>query len=133
MTVTIGIIGYGRIAEHHDMAISAHPDLRVGFVCDLNADRRAKADRPRERKVFVSLNEALVNSAAMGNEWAVVCTPSGAHYHHALLCIEAGYNVLLEKPPTMSSREFEGLVDFAESKGLHLVPVFQNRFKTAWT
>ena len=38
-----------------------------------------------------------------------LCTPPATHYPLALGCLRAGVSVLVEKPPTISLREFDGL------------------------
>jgi len=62
-----------------------------------------------------------------------ICTPPSAHYPVALGCLRAGVSVLVEKPPTISLREFDALAAVEGEKGGHRAPpwfatVFQHRF-----
>ncbi|MBV9445737.1 MAG: Gfo/Idh/MocA family oxidoreductase [Streptosporangiaceae bacterium] len=68
-----------------------------------------------------------------------VCTPPWLHHEHALACLRAGASVLVEKPPTISLKEFDELTaaesgvaesGTAESGGTHFATVFQHRFGT---
>ena len=58
-----------------------------------------------------------------------VCTPPNTHYQTALGCLSAGVSVLAEKPPTISLREFDGLVAAEGRDGPPwFATVFQHRF-----
>ncbi|MBO4888104.1 MAG: Gfo/Idh/MocA family oxidoreductase [Firmicutes bacterium] len=56
----------------------------------------------------------------------VITTPSQAHFSAAKQALEAGKNVVLEKPFTQSSAEAKALFDLAREKGL-MIQCFQNR------
>jgi predicted dehydrogenase len=49
-----------------------------------------------------------------------ICTPVFTHYEIAKKALEAGKNVLIEKPMTSTSAEGEELLNIAEQKGLHI-------------
>lgn len=59
-----------------------------------------------------------------------VCTPPGTHYATALACLGAGASVLVEKPPVISLREFDGLAaaEGGDGTGPWFATVFQHRF-----
>jgi predicted dehydrogenase len=56
----------------------------------------------------------------------VVATPSYSHFEHALQCLRAGRNVLIDKPFTLTSGEARQLIDEARERGV-LVTAYQNR------
>lgn len=58
-----------------------------------------------------------------------ICTPAATHYKIAELAIEAGLNLMIEKPMTLQAREAEHLFDQAESRGVLLCPVHQFLFQ----
>ncbi|WP_019789356.1 Gfo/Idh/MocA family oxidoreductase [Streptococcus sobrinus] len=55
-----------------------------------------------------------------------ICTPQSAHYELAKTCLEAGKNVLVEKPFTNNLAQARELFEFAKSQGL-VVQAYQNR------
>lgn len=55
-----------------------------------------------------------------------ICTGVDSHYQLAKTCLEAGKNVLLEKPFTQTLAQAQELFDLAREKGLFL-QAFQNR------
>ena len=55
-----------------------------------------------------------------------ICSPSNTHFEYAKSCLEAGKNILIEKPITATSKEAETLFSLAKEKNL-VIYVFQNR------
>jgi predicted dehydrogenase len=68
--------------------------------------------------------EELLNDEAI--ELVVVNTPSITHYGYAKKCLEAGKNVIVEKPFTATVEEGEELITLAKEKN-KLLSVYQNR------
>ena len=56
----------------------------------------------------------------------VIATPNDTHYSLARQCLEAGRDVLVDKPFATTLREARSLVEFAEKAG-RLITVYQNR------
>ncbi|KAF2118697.1 hypothetical protein BDV96DRAFT_568345 [Lophiotrema nucula] len=57
-----------------------------------------------------------------------IATPHSHHYQNARLCLEAGKNVLIEKPITVNAQQAEILVQIAKEKGLFLMEAVWTRF-----
>jgi predicted dehydrogenase len=59
-----------------------------------------------------------------------VCTPPSLHHGQALACLQAGVSVLVEKPPTISLREFDELTaaEGGDGKPPWFATIFQHRF-----
>lgn len=55
-----------------------------------------------------------------------ICTPQSVHYDLAKVCLEAGKNVLVEKPFTDTLSQAQELFDLAKTKGL-IIQAYQNR------
>ena len=56
----------------------------------------------------------------------VVNTPDNTHYEYAGMALEAGKNVVVEKPFTSTTKQGEELIALAKKKGL-MLSVYQNR------
>jgi len=56
-----------------------------------------------------------------------ISTPHYMHFPMALEAIEAGVNVLLDKPMTVNTREADGLIRKADERGVALGVMLQNR------
>ena len=74
-------------------------------------------------RTYRSLQE-LLNDEAI--ELVVVNTPSVTHYEYAKKCLEAGKNVIVEKPFTSTVEEGEELIALSKAKN-RLLSVYQNR------
>jgi len=70
--------------------------------------------------------EALVNDPEI--DAIYVSTPHPWHHEHALLALNAGKHVLLEKPFTINAREAQEVKDLAVSKRLFALEAMWTRF-----
>ena len=70
--------------------------------------------------------EALVNDPEV--DAVYVSTPHPWHHQHALLALNAGKHVLLEKPFTINAREAQEIKDLAAAKHLFVLEAMWSRF-----
>jgi predicted dehydrogenase len=70
--------------------------------------------------------EALVNDPEV--DAVYVSTPHPWHHKHALLALNAGKHVLLEKPFTINAREAQEIKDLAAAKNLFVLEAMWSRF-----
>jgi predicted dehydrogenase len=119
------LIGSGQIASAFADDLTLTDSGRVvaiGSRSQESADRFAdKFDIPNRHASY----EALVADPAV--EVVYVGTPHPMHYANALLALEAGKPVLVEKPFTMNADEARQLIDRARSKGLFLMEAMWTR------
>ncbi len=59
-----------------------------------------------------------------------ICTSTDSHFEIALAALNAGKNVLIEKPPTVTQKECETLAALAEEKGKVVLAAMNNRFRS---
>src|ERR1700758_5640923 len=115
----VAIAGTGNIARVHAKALAsvgapentaedtAGPSATLVAVMDVD-DRQLNSFGMEfgVRETYRSLAHLL----SQGRPDPVhVCTPPSSHYGLALGCLRAGVSVLVEKPPTISLREFDQL------------------------
>jgi predicted dehydrogenase len=108
------LVGAGqRGRDAWTQALLARPDLGViAAVCDPNHDHVARlvATLPdRHVATFASLSEALAADAKL--DVAVVATPDDAHVAPTLKALEAGLDVLLEKPVALREDDLRILLE----------------------
>ena len=60
-----------------------------------------------------------------------ICTPPGVRHAYVREAIDAGKDVLLEKPPTTTISEFDDLVAYGEKKGRVLFQTWHSRYNEA--
>ncbi len=124
----VGIVGCGNIFTMH--ATSAHhlENSQIVGVCDIKKDRADKAAEKYNCKAYYDYKE-MINKDNI--DVVHVCVP---HYLHPIIskyAIEAGVNVLCEKP--MSIKYEDGLrnVELAEKNNVKYGIIFQCRYNDA--
>jgi predicted dehydrogenase len=121
----VGLVGYGSGgASFHAPLIISIPGLRLSGICvdSESGVQRARAAHP-DIPVHRSLDELLARPDV---RVVVVATPNATHAQIAGRAIEAGRDVVVEKPMATSVRDARALVDAARSAGRRLA-VFANR------
>ena len=105
----------------HAPFIALHPGFQLQGVWE-RTKNRAQEKYP-DTKNYRTLEELLSDEEV---ELVVVNTPSVTHYAYAKQCLEAGKNVIVEKPFTATSAEAEELIGLAKKNGVQL-SVYHNR------
>ena len=129
MRTRTALIGAGGMARYHlPLMLETGADIRV--VCEPSANAyeitAAKLDElgapapPNEP----DLAELLAKHAGELDA-AFIITPHNLHHDQAKMCMEAGLDVLLEKPMVLNAAEALSLMQTRDRSGRHLVVAFQ--------
>lgn len=128
--IQVAVIGCGRVAGHHCRSIVGADGVALAAVCDLVEERAADYGKKFNVPYFLSYRE-MFRVLPQINTVAVV-TPSGMHFEHAMEFIRLyKKNVIVEKPTFMRPSQVREAYALAERLGLHVFPVFQNRYNHA--
>ena len=123
--MNIAIIGCGAIAKtRHAPAVAVNPDAVLYAVCD---QTRANADALAEQygaRAFYDVNEAITDPAV---DAVIICTPERFHCTHVVAALEAGKDVLCEKPLAMTPQEGAQILDAWHKSGRRLMVAFAQR------
>jgi len=120
--IDVGLIGFGVAGRFfHAPVIHAVSGLRLAAV--LQRSGTAAAESYPEAKVVRSMEELL---AIRTIELIVIATPNDTHFAYARQALEAGRDVVVDKPFTTTLEEAETLVALAEKLG-RLITVYQDR------
>ena len=124
--IRVGLLGLGRAGNGmHVSALKDRADkYRVVAACDLIEERRKKVEATFGCRTYESAEE-LVKDPEI--ELVVIATRSCDHYRHAVMALEAGKNVFLEKPITLSVEEAADLFERSERPGAARFFPQQNR------
>ncbi|WP_299176250.1 Gfo/Idh/MocA family oxidoreductase, partial [uncultured Chryseobacterium sp.] len=120
--VKVGLCAFGMSGKvFHAPFLNEHP----GFFMSAVVERTKEDSKEKypEAVIYRSVEDMLQQSDI---EVVVVNTPVQTHFEYAKMALEAGKNVIVEKPFTVNAKEAEELVQLAEDKGLFL-SVYQNR------
>jgi scyllo-inositol 2-dehydrogenase (NADP+) len=117
-----GVIGFGLAGRiFHASVIEYTPGIELAAIVERSGSAAAEAF-PQARTVR-SVEELLEDRSI---ELCVVATPNESHVPLARQCLEAGRNVVIDKPFALTSNEAAELGALAEERGL-LVSAFHNR------
>ena len=120
-----GILGTGFIA-----GLQTQDLIDNGFTVQAVGSRAPESGRAFSEQFSIPTAhdsyEALVTDPAV--DVVYVATPHTYHHAHALLALNAGKHVLVEKPFTINAREAQEIVELAESKGLVALEAMWSRF-----
>ncbi len=94
--IKVGVIGLGSISEMHIQGYLRNPDAELIAVTDMNEDRaRKKAEELNIPHYYTDYHEMLRNKEV---DAVSICTWNNTHAEIAIAALEAGKNVLIEKP-----------------------------------
>ena len=122
------LIGCGRISPNHIAAARAN-QLEITAICDIEpanmADKKLKFELGDSVKQYADYKEMLEKEKP---ELVAIATESGKHASIALDCIEAGCNLIIEKPIALSLADADEIIKKAAEKGVKVCACHQNRF-----
>ena len=109
-----GVIGLGYMAETFSSAIDDNKEGIVYAVASRSLDKaKVFASRHGKCKAYGSYEE-MVHDKNLKLDVVYVATPVKYHYENVKLCLEAGLNVLCEKPITSTLAQFDELIALAK-------------------
>lgn len=128
--INTAIIGAGAIAATHiEGFLKFQQKSRIVALADIYPEKAEElAGRYGLGAAIYDGYESLLDQADC--DLVVVCTPPFAHSPATVAALQAGKNVLVEKPMATSLAECDQMLAAAEASGKKLSVVAQNRFKT---
>lgn len=122
----IGIIGAGWIAEKMAEAIAPSADMEVYAIASRSLEKAEEfAERWKISKAYGSYEEMVSDSNV---DLVYIATPHSHHFQHAMLALEHGKPVLVEKAFTANAAEAEELINTARSKGIFITEAIWTRY-----
>jgi len=118
----LAIVGFGGMAGWHYDLIEGIDGLTVAGIWDIKEERREYA-ASRQIRVYESLEDLLADRSV---DLVLIATPNDVHKSIAVKAMEAGKNVVSEKPVTLSSADLQEMIDASRRTGRYLT-VHQNR------
>ena len=113
-TIGIGVIGLGNISRGHLMEYSSLPDSRVAAVCDIYAPRLDQGVTQTSAKGYRRYEDLLQDPSV---DAVIICTPDHWHAPMAIAAMQAGKDVDVEKPMSLTIAEAKQMVATAEQTG----------------
>ena len=124
--IRVGVVGVGALGQHHARVYAALPGARLAGVYDIDRARAAEVAGRHGAAVFEHLRDVLDEVDAVS-----VAVPTVDHHRVARVLLDAGKDVLVEKPMTTTVAEAEDLIRVAAERGAVLQVGHIERFNPA--
>ena len=123
MAFKIAVVGLGKIAvDQHLPCIARNADFKL--VAGVR--RHATVENV---SCFSTLGELVRSGISV--DAVALCTPPSVRLAMAREAIDAGYHVLIEKPPTPTVGEMINMIEYAEKKDRVLYVTWHSRYNKA--
>jgi predicted dehydrogenase len=128
--ILAAVIGTGGMGTHHVRQLAARKDVEIAYVCDVDQKQLAGAARLAETgsgkapKAVKDLRQVLDDRAV---DAVFIATPDHWHAPAAILALDAGKHVYVEKPCCHNIREGRLMVEAVRRSGKLLQVGTQSR------
>jgi predicted dehydrogenase len=129
----VGIGGFGQVLLQYIARLQLENRLELAAVCDIQLEKylpslsrwsfaglRTYADYER----FLSAEQQL--------DAIVIATPIPLHVEMGIRAMEAGYNVMLEKPPALTIQDIDRMIEVHSQTGKVMAVGFQHTSETSF-
>lgn len=108
MSVKVGVIGVGRIGEHHLRNYSSMHSVQLKGIFDNDASKAAKLAGKYDSQAYATLDALLDDCDAVS-----ICVPTVAHHDTFLKVAARGVHALVEKPISLNVEEAGRMIEAA--------------------
>ncbi|HEC2153518.1 inositol 2-dehydrogenase [Staphylococcus delphini] len=126
MTLTIGVIGAGRIGQLHIDYLRKHPKIRIKWLSDINCDKLADWIEENGIEKRTKDHKDILNDPEV--DAVVICSPTDTHVDIIKAACEKGKHIFCEKPISLTLSESVEAVKAVEKSGVKLQMGFNRRF-----
>lgn len=124
--IKIGIIGTGSISESHINAYLNNPNVELYAFCDINEERlKAKGKKYGIKRLYTDKDEMLRLKEL---DAVSVTTWNSQHACCTIAALNAGKDVICEKPMATNAKDAQAMLDAAKRNGRLLMIGFVRRF-----
>ena len=124
--MNLGIVGAGMIVKDFLSFTHELPEIKLEAIVARNIENLKNLQSIYNiKEIFTDLDECLSNPSI---DTIYVAVPNNLHYSVAKKALEAGKNVICEKPFTLDYHETVELFELAESKNLILIEAITNQY-----
>jgi len=123
----LGIIGSGMIVKDFLSFVHELPEIKLEAIAARNIDNlKELQSKYNINNIYTDIDLCLENKEV---DTIYVAVPNNLHYSVAKKALEAGKNVICEKPFTLKYDEAVELFEIAEARGLILIEAITNQYQ----
>ncbi len=125
--VKIAIVGVGNIAQMHLKGYLQNPDAEVYAFCDINPERlKYMGEKYGVTRLYTDEDKMLAELPEINA--VSVCTWNSAHAECTIKALNAGKDVICEKPMSVSVEDAKRMKEAADKNGRLLMLGFVRRY-----
>jgi predicted dehydrogenase len=124
--IKVGVVGLGRFGRLHARVLSELPGCRLAALCDVDGEVLGRCGQEYGVEALHTDLETMLASEDL--DAVDVVTDESAHGRQALLCLEHGKAVFVEKPLATNGDEAEAVAALAQKKRLPVLVGNISRF-----
>lgn len=128
--IKFAVIGCGHIGKRHAEMVIRNEEAELVALCDI---------KPKEELGLEAYDVPFYNSyekmlAEIDADVITVATPNGLHAEHSKLALDAGFNIVVEKPMALTKADAEAVIFKSLRANKQIFCVMQNRYSppSAW-
>lgn len=122
----IGIIGAGWIAHKMSLAIAPLKDIEIYAIASRSIEKAKEFATEHNIPAAYGSYEEMLDDPEV--DLVYIATPHSHHFAHAMLALEHGKPVLVEKAFTANAKQAEILIETARSNGLFITEAIWTRY-----
>lgn len=125
----VALVGLGGIGQvMHLPALLKLKEVEIAAVCDVDYSKAKNlAKRHSVKKFYKNVDDLLSENHDINA--VIIATPTDTHLDVSVKCLNAGKNILVEKPIARDSKETLKIVEAAEKSNKILMVGMNNRFR----
>ncbi|WP_024292179.1 Gfo/Idh/MocA family protein [Lacrimispora indolis] len=129
--IHIAVVGLGNISGKHLHGLLLFPErCKIVALCDIYPEKAEAAKEKYGLKGARVFNDHIkMLSSELKIDLVHICTPPSSHAEIAINAMNAGVNVLVEKPMAPGLKECDEMLEAEKRNGVVLSCISQNRFR----
>lgn len=128
MSISVAIVGAGRMGKAHAAGLGKIEDVRITGVADVQMDAAIALAEQIGARPFTDWREMLTQ---IRPDAVYLCTPASDHLEQTTFAAKAGLNVFVEKPISANVTDAFAIADVVERAGVLCTTGYQWRYNPA--
>ena len=125
--LSIGVIGAGHLGKIHLKLLKELPSYHLKGFYDNDASTRQQVSETLGIATYADADSLIAACDVVD-----IVTPTLSHFKYAMIALNAGKHIFIEKPITHTLQEAEEMIALAEQKGLKIQIGHVERFNPAF-
>ncbi len=126
--IKFAVIGCGHIGKRHAEMISRNNECELAALIDVKDPAGLQIESYEGATFFANVEDFFANELSKTIDVVSIASPNGFHAQHALLALDNGKHVVIEKPMALNKSDAEKIIFKALHMHKQVFCVMQNRY-----